>query len=530
MSDTQSVDRSGLGRRIQYASAAAVLAAVGVVSVAVQTSGSTQATGTATYAQALGDPNKVWVPAEVQGDGVLVAAVGDLSCDITDLSRRAGDYGKPDEYAGGPTGQVGGCRAKAVFDEIRAAHVSKFIALGDLQYVNASESDYAAVYDKDSASLKTKTLPVTGNHESMCNQDGTNPAQLLGGYWDYWNGDASSSTSLTQNLAGAYNGANTYPQWQAVLASGDPWPSVYINTSSTAVPKSTPPTVGTSDAFWHHTTVGPWASGTSYAVGDVVYLDEQRTSLWAAQVPNPTTKPATSTSADWKLLGSCMAIDHPANTYGAAGQVGKGYYEQQLAPGWSVYALNSACSTNLSGNGGTDCNPNGQQVQWFKTQLAADTNSCQIIATHHPRYSAGGADIGAANSQFVDEFWQVGYPKADVALAGHWHAYERFDPLKPAAPLGDGTSQLQTYTELNGSTQTTGVDGIPDAGGIREFVVGSGGENHHAVGAHASPAGSALVDTTHFGVLFLRLQPTGYKWAWVDDTGVTRDSGTGTCH
>jgi hypothetical protein len=88
-------------------------------------------------------------------------------------------------------------------------------------------------------------------------------------------------------------------------------------------------------------------------------------------------------------------------------------------------------------------------------------------------------------------------------LNGHDHDYERFAPQDPL--------------------------GRPDpAGGIREFVVGTGG-------APSLPfrtvAANSQVRETGTGVLRLILEPGGYHWRFVHAAGASfGDQGSGTCH
>jgi len=93
---------------------------------------------------------------------------------------------------------------------------------------------------------------------------------------------------------------------------------------------------------------------------------------------------------------------------------------------------------------------------------------------------------------------------ADVVLTGHDHDYERF------APLG----------------ATGRVDNVA---GIREFVVGTGGENHMRF--KTIEAASVARDSSSFGFLELTLGDGLYSWRFVSvPAGVFSDSGTGGCH
>ena len=89
-------------------------------------------------------------------------------------------------------------------------------------------------------------------------------------------------------------------------------------------------------------------------------------------------------------------------------------------------------------------------------------------------------------------------------MVGHDHIYERFAPQTPT-----GTADATR--------------------GIREFVAGTGGVSHYALGVRK--ANSEMINTTTFGVLKLVLTDGGYAWQFVPVPGGTfTDSGTGSCH
>ena len=82
----------------------------------------------------------------------------------------------------------------------------------------------------------------------------------------------------------------------------------------------------------------------------------------------------------------------------------------------------------------------------------------------------------------------------DVVLSGHDHDYERFAPI----------------------------------GGIRSFVVGTGGRSHYPV--LARQARSVVANDSTFGVLKLALRPASYSWRFVPVAGSTfTDAGSAGC-
>jgi hypothetical protein len=99
--------------------------------------------------------------------------------------------------------------------------------------------------------------------------------------------------------------------------------------------------------------------------------------------------------------------------------------------------------------------------------------------------------------------WDALYEaRAELVLAGHDHHYERFAPQTPS--------------------------GAPDANGIRQFVVGTGGKNYTRI--HSLQANSEVRAANVFGVLELRLSRDGYRWRFVPEAGKTfTDSGSGVC-
>jgi acid phosphatase type 7 len=100
-----------------------------------------------------------------------------------------------------------------------------------------------------------------------------------------------------------------------------------------------------------------------------------------------------------------------------------------------------------------------------------------------------------------DALYEAG---AEVVLNGHDHDYERFGPQTPA---GKADSKR----------------------GIREFVVGTGGNSLYAF---LPPKPNSQVRNVHtYGVLKLTLHPRSYEWKFVPVAGKTfTDSGSDSCH
>jgi acid phosphatase type 7 len=180
----------------------------------------------------------------------------------------------------------------------------------------------------------------------------------------------------------------------------------------------------------------------------------------------------------------------------AAGEPGKGYYSFNLGR-WHLLSLNSNCAEV------GHCDSSSPQMRWLKANLAANRNKrCTLAYFHHPRFSSGEEH---GSTPEVKPLWEVLYAAGvDVELSGHEHNYERFAPQDP-----NGKADPQR--------------------GIREFVVGTGGESHYPI---LEPIANSEVHNDHtYGVLKLTLHPKGYEWRFVPaGSGTFTDSGSALCH
>ena len=173
----------------------------------------------------------------------------------------------------------------------------------------------------------------------------------------------------------------------------------------------------------------------------------------------------------------------------AAGPSGKGYYSFNVGA-WHLIALNANCSH-------VACKAGSAQEQWLKSDLATHSNTCTLAFWHQPLFSAGPT----TNTQ-VKPFWNDLYAAhADLVINGHKHNYERLAKLNP-----------------NGNTASNG---------IREIIVGTGGENHALTGTLYP--GTQAADGAHFGILKLALHASSYNWSFVSDAGAVLDSGSDNC-
>jgi hypothetical protein len=235
--------------------------------------------------------------------------------------------------------------------------------------------------------------------------------------------------------------------------------------------------------------------GTVFTLGDNAY--NKGTSAEFANCYDPTWgrhKARTKPSVGNHEYGTTNASGY-FNYFGAAaGEPSKGYYSYDVGD-WHVVVLNSICS-KVGG-----CTKGSPQERWLRADLAAHPNSCTLAYFHFPLFSSGKH----GNMPSMRPFWQALYEaNADVVLSGHDHLYERFAPQNP-----------------NGAADP--------AGGIREFVVGTGGASYYPFET-VQPNSEVRIANTD-GVLKLTLGSARYYWEFVPVDGQTpTDSGSTLCH
>jgi hypothetical protein len=183
--------------------------------------------------------------------------------------------------------------------------------------------------------------------------------------------------------------------------------------------------------------------------------------------------------------------------FGALAGPPPGYYSFNLGT-WHIVALNSGCSDAGcldSIKGATT----SAQRSWLQSDLAANRSACVLAYWHHPRFSSATA----GDSTGVGPLWTALYnAHADLVLNGHDHVYERYAQQDPS--------------------------GTTTPSGIRELVVGTGGENLDRISNPESNVEASY--DRDFGVLVMTLHASSYDWAFKNTTGTVIDGGTTACH
>jgi hypothetical protein len=180
------------------------------------------------------------------------------------------------------------------------------------------------------------------------------------------------------------------------------------------------------------------------------------------------------------------------------------YYARDLGNGWRYYALNTNVSSSSS----------SAQLKWLKADLAANAGKHVVAAFHRTRYSPGTVHGSSTSPCSLWDALQAA--KADIVLTGHDHLYARY----PRLDCGGNASSA----------------------GIRQFLVGSGGNQLYDVDPNASPQ-PQVTNGTDFGVLKLKLYPGSYEWRFIasgrgwdgepiktSNKGATLDSGSDVTH
>lgn len=163
-----------------------------------------------------------------------------------------------------------------------------------------------------------------------------------------------------------------------------------------------------------------------------------------------------------------------------------GYYRIDQN-GWTVFTLNS----------NVDATAASAQAQWLKSQLPT-AQPCIAAAWHHARFtSAPDGD----NTKMTDMWEILDQAKADIVLQSHEHQYERFAPM------------------TSGGT-------VSASGGVRSFVVGTGGAKTYA---HATVRAGSEMQHINFGVMRLSLSAGKASWRFIDIDNNTLDQGAFDC-
>lgn len=166
---------------------------------------------------------------------------------------------------------------------------------------------------------------------------------------------------------------------------------------------------------------------------------------------------------------------------------GEGFYSFR-AGNWLVLMLNSNIEVGVG----------SPQYAFAQSEILAHPTRCAMAVWHHPLFSSGQNGNNLVMRDLFDLLQRQG---VDVVVAAHDHLYERFGKQD--------------------------ANGRSDGGGVRQFIVGTGGARLYDF--HRMAPNSQVRIRAH-GVLRFTLNPTNYDWAFLSTTGATEDFGSDTCH
>ena len=188
----------------------------------------------------------------------------------------------------------------------------------------------------------------------------------------------------------------------------------------------------------------------------------------------------------------------------SAGTVIPTVYAFRPAPGsaWWGYVLDSECN-HTGWEPGPDCSRYGNQLNWFRSHMAAHPTTCRIVFYHHPRFG-NGAPYGDDSQVYWLYAVAASGGRASLIINGHNHAYER----------------------LTSMTVTGAIDTSYTA--PRSITVGTGGASLIAF-SRPTRTGTRYRDASHYGVLRITLGNGSWATEFDRTDGVVADRASAGC-
>ncbi|MDH3308005.1 MAG: hypothetical protein OEO77_10860 [Acidimicrobiia bacterium] len=138
------------------------------------------------------------------------------------------------------------------------------------------------------------------------------------------------------------------------------------------------------------------------------------------------------------------------------------------------------------------------QSAWLQADLATHARECMLAYWHRPVFNSGVHVPG--NEAFSDEWAILDRAGVDFVVNGHDHNYQRYAPQD--------------------------ASGVPDPSGMRQFIVGSGGNVLYEQSVEAANLEEFYPG---HGVLKLDLMESSFRWTFLPTQGSYSDNGSGTC-
>ena len=139
------------------------------------------------------------------------------------------------------------------------------------------------------------------------------------------------------------------------------------------------------------------------------------------------------------------------------------------------------------------CGPGTPEYEWLKRDLATHPATCTLAYMHHPLFGSEPYPQGVFLYQLQPLYELLDQQGVDVVLAGHEHNYQRFAPMD--------------------------AFGRTDPGGVRQFIVGTGGSTYGELPEGDVAANREAAQDRSFGALKMTLLDGSYDWEFVSAPG-----------
>jgi acid phosphatase type 7 len=209
----------------------------------------------------------------------------------------------------------------------------------------------------------------------------------------------------------------------------------------------------------------------------------------------------------WATLGNHDWDSTSASFAGAisyfgdrAGPPGKHYYSFDVGA-WHIVVLNVVSGSTPP----VPYNAGSEQQTWLSADLTANAGKkCTMVVWHDPRFMSSRDAPAFHERTTLRSLWGLLEAHGvDVVLNGNQHWYERMHPMR-----SDGARD--------------------DSLGIRQFIVGTGGES--VIRPSVDHPNAAAIWNV-YGVLRFTLRDGDYDWRFVPVRGAAADdAGSGRCH
>jgi hypothetical protein len=167
---------------------------------------------------------------------------------------------------------------------------------------------------------------------------------------------------------------------------------------------------------------------------------------------------------------------------------------------WHIVVLNTSDWEHGAATYGIDPALNtvpSEQVDWLAADLQANTKPCIAVISWERRFYTGGSGTLQRNSNMKPMSSIMFDNGVDLLISAKDKMYERFAPMNP-------------------------TDGLANANGIRQFIVGTGGRSNDVIPAGSPANREAAIgrlqasDSDQWGVLKLTLGDGNYSWEFIN--------------